>query len=107
MGLLLIPSSLTGTAARERSLSSAGWLQSGRSRMLTKCMLMEVTRNYSQRHHLSIARGSFDYLLLLLKALNRETWGHSSLDCVSPVINYTEQAIVWIRCTMIAFIRED
>lgn len=68
MGLLLIPSSLAGTAASKRSLSSAGWLQSGKSRMLTKCMLMEVTRNYSQKHHLSIAPGSFDYLLLLLKS---------------------------------------
>jgi hypothetical protein len=63
-GLLLTPSSLTGTAGSEHRLSSAAFLQSGKSRMLTKCMLMEVTRNYD---HLSIASGPFDYLLLLLK----------------------------------------
>lgn len=65
MGLLLMPSSLTGTAGSKHSLSSAALFQSGKSRMLTKCMLMEVT-NYNQKHHLSIALGSFDYLLLLL-----------------------------------------
>lgn len=67
MGLLLMPSSSTGAAGSKHSPSSAALLQSGKSTMLTKCMLMEVTRNYNQKHHLSIALGSFDYLLLLLK----------------------------------------
>jgi hypothetical protein len=54
VGPLLRQPSLTETAGSKNKLRSAAPLQSCNSTMLTKCMLMEVMRNYNQKHHLSM-----------------------------------------------------